>query len=245
MENDGAVAIPLGKSGLVTWVDAADIRLIEGYKWYALRRPHTTYVYTKFWNRQAQKSNIIYLHRLLLGLCQGDKRQTDHRNHNGLDNRRSNLRIATQSQNCANAKKARGKSRYKGVHPCGGISHSTDRIPSRTTQNLTVGSIWKARRTTLKQLIAANRSLEEIGTIFNVTRERARQAINALGLQRFKACNRKSVNISWMTAIRSLNRQINHRVYGFATEEEAAMCYNVLARRYHGEFAYQNQVDMG
>ena len=38
----------------------------------------------------------------------------DHRNHNKLDNRRENIRIATPAQNLANSK-ARGTSGFKGV----------------------------------------------------------------------------------------------------------------------------------
>ncbi len=44
-----------------------------------------------------------------------DDRVVDHKNHNGLDNRRANLKIATKSQNCCNRKKRPGSSKYKGV----------------------------------------------------------------------------------------------------------------------------------
>jgi hypothetical protein len=53
------------------------------------------------------------MHKLILNTA----RQVDHRNCNKLDNRRSNLRIGSPSQNNANQKKGRrGSSRYKGVH---------------------------------------------------------------------------------------------------------------------------------
>lgn len=40
----------------------------------------------------------------------------DHKDHDGLNNRRSNLRWATQSQNCVNTSKlARGVSGFRGV----------------------------------------------------------------------------------------------------------------------------------
>ena len=59
---------------------------------------------------------IISMHRLLMGLKHGDKLVVDHINHNGLDNRRKNLRLATRSQNCANGRISKNnKTGYKGV----------------------------------------------------------------------------------------------------------------------------------
>lgn len=58
------------------------------------------------------------LHRLLLKATNIDNKQIDHKNHDGLDNRKSNLRLSTQKENTWNQSKQERKtsSRYKGVH---------------------------------------------------------------------------------------------------------------------------------
>jgi len=57
-----------------------------------------------------------YLHRLLLGLKQGDTLEGDHVNGNGLDNRRENIRVVTHAQQGQNQRKqAATTSRYRGV----------------------------------------------------------------------------------------------------------------------------------
>lgn len=93
----------------------------------------------------------------------------DHINRDALDNRRANLRLATESQNCMNRRKCKGtSSQYKGV--------SIDRRKK----------LWKA-------------------------------------------------------AIK-IDEKNSHLGY-FESEIEAARAYDAAARKYHGEYAYQNFED--
>lgn len=59
-------------------------------------------------------NHTIIMHREIMGTPDG--METDHINGNGLDNRKSNLRICTKSRNMHNQQKTRGSSRYKGVY---------------------------------------------------------------------------------------------------------------------------------
>ncbi len=60
-------------------------------------------------------SEIGYMHRLILGPTDS-KIQADHEDHDGLNNQRGNLRVATCTQNNRNRVKPNGcQSKYKGV----------------------------------------------------------------------------------------------------------------------------------
>lgn len=61
-----------------------------------------------------------FLHRLIL--CAEPGIQVDHINGNGLDCRRSNLRLATHQQNCCNQPRPRPASGFKGVNQVGRTS---------------------------------------------------------------------------------------------------------------------------
>lgn len=70
------------------------------------------------WDRKCKqfraKGTNVYMHRLLIG--NSECRFVDHRNRNTLDNRKSNLRLATNSENCANVGIRRNSSTgYRGV----------------------------------------------------------------------------------------------------------------------------------
>lgn len=60
--------------------------------------------------------NKTYLHRVVMGLSRGDGLAVDHINGDKLDNRRANLRLCTQAENCQNKTVAGwGTSKYRGV----------------------------------------------------------------------------------------------------------------------------------
>ena len=67
------------------------------------------------------KRGSVRLHRLILerilGRSLGANEQVDHINHNGLDNRRSNLRLASNQENCHNQRlrNVPKSSKFKGV----------------------------------------------------------------------------------------------------------------------------------
>lgn len=81
-------------------IDIDDVPKCKPYKWH-LRRGHgdTDYVIASLQNNQK-----IHLHRLVLGYDGED--DIDHINRNGLDNRKSNLRIVNHSINTLNNKHA-------------------------------------------------------------------------------------------------------------------------------------------
>lgn len=64
--------------------------------------------------RSTIKNKSISMHRLIMNISK--EYQIDHINHNGLDNRKSNLRICTPSQNAMNAKNRKiNEVGYRGV----------------------------------------------------------------------------------------------------------------------------------
>jgi len=104
--------IPL-KKGIVALIDLSDVPTADKYGWVLDDTKANWYVHTCIDRKLRTKT--VRLHQLLLQPPKGFF--VDHKNGNGLDNRRSNLRLATNSQNGANRRKLSPKtSAYKGVH---------------------------------------------------------------------------------------------------------------------------------
>lgn len=106
--------IPLSK-GQYAIVDDADFEKLNRFKWHVNRKDHCVYA-SRGTKRSGVATNVV-MHREILGLNHGDGLCIDHINHNGLDNRRCNLRICTNQQNQRNSiKSANATSRHKGVY---------------------------------------------------------------------------------------------------------------------------------
>ena len=105
--------------------DEEDRELVESHTWCIRPDRNTYYAKTHIphpdggWhtypngNRQRRRKTL-QLHRLLMNPPKG--MVIDHINHNGLDNRRENLRICTRAENSRNrGKQKNNTSGYKGV----------------------------------------------------------------------------------------------------------------------------------
>lgn len=104
--------IPLTK-GQTAIVDAADYEWLNQWKWCATSNGRTWYA-VRWVSGGGRKRVAIFMHRVILGIEKG--LFVDHIDHDGLNNRRANLRPVTNSQNLANSRKqARNTSGYKGV----------------------------------------------------------------------------------------------------------------------------------
>jgi len=106
--------IPLTR-GKFAIVDPQDLAPLLRYKWHLAQCP--TSAYAAAWTTTAKngKRKRIWMHRQILNVP--PQMCCDHINHNGLDNRRANLRIATRAQNSANRQKRNQHTRsiYKGL----------------------------------------------------------------------------------------------------------------------------------
>lgn len=99
--------------GMVALVDDEDYEFLNQWKWYSS--------HSRMGNYYARRDEIVgditrrvFMHRVIAGAVSGQ--YVDHINHVTLDNRRSNLRKGTQSQNMGNLKMRKANtSGFKGV----------------------------------------------------------------------------------------------------------------------------------
>jgi len=108
--NRDTAVLPLNK-GRFTIIDAEDWERVIQHKWWI----------DNGYARGKIKSRKIRLHRFIVNADDGDDRFVDHANGVRLDNRKSNLRLCSHTENLCNQRKTRGVSQYKGV------SHRRDR----------------------------------------------------------------------------------------------------------------------
>lgn len=94
-------------------VDDEDYGWLSQWRWHAIKTPYTFYVVRNS-PKVKGRQNTIRMHRQILTPKIGQL--VDHINHNGLDNRKENLRFCGHSQNQFNKRKWKNTtSKFKGV----------------------------------------------------------------------------------------------------------------------------------
>lgn len=219
-------------NGSTVLVDDIDFPLALQYKWQFCKG----YAKRDVWIPETQTKHSVYLHRELLGVATGV--QVDHRNGNGLDNRRKNLRPCTQQQNQFNShKKAATSSTYKGV------TYS----PKRSKW---IGQLMVDRKTHnlgyfLTEMAAAlaydRAALHFFGEFANLNFPDVQQPLYKPNPPRPKTSTFRGVHKErdqWFASIR-IGPKLHH-LGAFTDEVEAAQAYDKAARQHRGTKAVLN-----
>lgn len=105
-----ALKIQLTK-GKEAIIDGIDYAAISKHKWYAFKSKRMWYAATNINKRP------VSMHRFIMNVLDS-KIFVDHKDHDGLNNKRDNLRLCSLSQNHCNRRSAHNKkySKYLGVY---------------------------------------------------------------------------------------------------------------------------------
>jgi hypothetical protein len=100
--------------GFVTTVDDEDYKRLALYNWYVQNYRNLLYAATTI------RGKTYPMHRFIMKVS-GNKILVDHRDRNGLNNQKNNLRLCSTSQNSANRRVSKKlHSNYLGVTKCNG-----------------------------------------------------------------------------------------------------------------------------
>lgn len=115
---DGACVIRLS-GGKTSYINPEDADIIGQFTWMYQKSVNTGYGVRRV-RRPGAKVHAVFIHRVvmsrMLGRYLDEEEEVDHIDRNGLNNLRSNLRLATRTQNIFNrATPSNNTSGYKGV----------------------------------------------------------------------------------------------------------------------------------
>ena len=229
--NIAIIPINLGKSVLVDLIDVD----LANVKW--------TLNCGRYANRRIEKhgkGKHISMHRIILERKLGrpirEGMGVDHINGNGLDNRRENLREATQGQNMRNLRlRGDNTSQYKGVRRLG--PHTWEaRVDEQTIGYFDTAKVasFAYDRAALEQygeFARLNHPLEDVLAWVPPVRQFGKKS--ASGYRGVQACGDR-----WGAEIKYNSQR--HPLGFFDTAEEAAFAYDKAALELYGEKAQLN-----
>lgn len=236
-------------------IDSIDAPCIQGYKWHAVpkyeeRRRKDSAIYAVTDKVVDGKLIQLRMHRLVAENCgySLDGLVVDHINGNGLDNRRCNLRIATNSQNAQNRRPTYNSvSQFKGVSIRTGTTTWVAQIKTPTGY-IRIGD-FKSETDAAKAYDAyafvhhgefayLNLPNQPIWTIEEAN-NRKNKKIGSSGYYGVTLRSNGKKGERWKAQI---YHQRRHIIIGdkYSTPEEAALAYNEAAIRLKGDKAKLN-----
>lgn len=128
------------KQGDIILADKQDAPLLTPHSWCVSK---TGYAVARI------NKKTVRMHRLILGLAQGEESVVDHKNGNTLDNRRENIRVCNRSQNMRNVKTSKNnKCGHLGISKFGEkyrVRIVADRVEHHIGYYETIGIAIEAR----------------------------------------------------------------------------------------------------
>ena len=108
--------------GLSAKVDDCDFDKISAYKWYAMKHSRSGKFYAARAVSKSKSRRIILMHAQIM--CTPISMVTDHKDSDGLNNQRNNLRVCSNGQNLMNrGKTIKNIGQFKGVYPSNRIKN--------------------------------------------------------------------------------------------------------------------------
>lgn len=151
-----------GRTGLFAMVDDQDYDWLNQFKWRSKcgYKSKTCYAVRTLLASESKIKRGISMHCQIIGSCSRNQ-QVDHKDQNGLNNQKNNLRLCSQSQNNANRSPLpRSTSKYLGV--CywpekGRRKHWIANI-SKNNKSIRIGRF----KTEIEAAVAYNKKAKEI-----------------------------------------------------------------------------------